>query len=52
MFEKPRRLTHEELIVETSVIVVVRGYEDGFSPDIRRSRISGIKHPGFVLKIL
>jgi hypothetical protein len=52
MFDKPRRLNPQELATETSVIVIVRGYEDGFSPDIRRSRLVGIKHAGFILKIL
>ena len=52
MFDKPRRLSPEELVIETSMIVIVRGYEDGFSPDIRRSRLPKVKHPGFILKIL
>jgi len=53
MIEKPRRLSPEELAIETSIIaVVVKGYNDGFSPDIRRSRLVGIRSAGFVLKIL
>lgn len=52
MIEKPRRLSAEELILETSMIVVVKGYGNGFSPDIRRNRLVEIKSKGLILKIL
>ena len=52
MIERPRRLSPEELVLETSAIVVVKGYNNGFSPDIRRNRLVEIKSHGLVLKIL
>jgi len=52
MIEKPRRLGPEELALETTMIVVVKTYKNGFSPDIRQSRLVEVKSKGFVLKIL
>ena len=52
MFEKPRRLSPHELAFETSAIVVVKGYSNGFAPDIRRNRLVEIKSARFVLKLL
>jgi hypothetical protein len=50
--EKPRRLSAEELILETSMIVVVRGYKDSQSPDLRPSRLMELRCHGLVVKIV
>ncbi len=50
--EKPRRLSAEELLLETSMIVVVKTYRNGFSPDIRQSRLVNIRSKGLIVMTL